>query len=671
MIEWVVTSSLMILIVTALRFLFRGKISRRLQYALWGLVLLKLLIPYPLFGSPISVMNVIQPSAITNSITDIRVYSDIIRDTDASQEEAKLVGKGELHEIQGPSWQKGQNYLFTDSLDVVFGHMFSVLWLIVGIAVALGIIFVNLGFYIRLRKTRTSWSGAHCHLPAYVTGSIASPCLFGFFRPAIYITPKAAENEGNIPFVITHEYCHYRHGDHIWSFFRGICLAVWWWNPLVWIAAILSRQDSELACDEAVLKELGAESRFDYGRTLVEMIPVNEDSPGLMHGTTAMVSGKGSIKARLNMIIKNPKTFLPALAVVVFIAIVSIGCTFTGEKIEPLTAQEALRKLEESVSRTGKEVSFIIPKGYGNPKEWDIRITGRRFAENINLMEYISNNKAWKPGGRYTVSIDSMYTGLTLTAFLPGEVEKTIDLLNPAGNVPFPEVNMIFTLPPKFYSHNIPLEEIGMDAATYYYSQFMGEDIPKYWHITKHEILTSQLMAGDGKEFAVWVTSYIETDGAGFLIGSGRPYENDDISKGGICPEVGKQFRIKSIEGGRYEIISIGTGGGTQGLEPVGVDGDTENMIAMRIETIASSPAYMSNPGAYIEAHPKEYEELIGYGDATVRYCFELFEQGGQTDLKGHIMAIACREILGGAWDDALYNTGQDWYDFNRQGLNN
>lgn len=94
--------------------------------------------------------------------------------------------------------------------------------------------------------------------------------------------------------------------------------------------------------------------------------------------------------------------------------------------------------------------------------------------------------------------------------------------------------------------------------------------------------------------------------------------------------------------------------------------------LAKLVETICSSPAEASNSWAYIDAHPIEYREMIYYGNYTLRYCFTLFEQGGQTGLDGHIMASACRDILGKEEDiDLLANTGQDWYDaFKKQAEN-
>ena len=50
--EWIISSSVLIAAVLLGRFLLRGKISLRLQYALWAIVLLRLLVPFQIFVSP-------------------------------------------------------------------------------------------------------------------------------------------------------------------------------------------------------------------------------------------------------------------------------------------------------------------------------------------------------------------------------------------------------------------------------------------------------------------------------------------------------------------------------------------------------------------------------------------------------------------------------------------
>lgn len=94
-----------------------------------------------------------------------------------------------------------------------------------------------------------------------------------------------------------------------------------------------------------------------------------------------------------------------------------------------------------------------------------------------------------------------------------------------------------------------------------------------------------------------------------------------------------------------------------------------EDPIAELLDTICSSPLESSNPGAYIEAHREEYRTLVKMGEEAVLYCFGEFSKGSQTGLKGHIMAILCREIIG-VTDDTGFMTGQDWFnDFSAEAL--
>ena len=93
-------------------------------------------------------------------------------------------------------------------------------------------------------------------------------------------------------------------------------------------------------------------------------------------------------------------------------------------------------------------------------------------------------------------------------------------------------------------------------------------------------------------------------------------------------------------------------------------NGELDAILANLIETIASSPAEASNPGAYIEAHAFEYRELLYYGEATLRYAYARFLVGGQTDLQSQILLSAMRELLGDE-NLSLPATGsaQEWFD--------
>ena len=91
-----------------------------------------------------------------------------------------------------------------------------------------------------------------------------------------------------------------------------------------------------------------------------------------------------------------------------------------------------------------------------------------------------------------------------------------------------------------------------------------------------------------------------------------------------------------------------------------------EYSVEELIDSICSSPLEASAPGAYIDAHRTEFNLLLEMPEETLRYCFEKFLTGGQTDLRGHIMAEACRELIKTMDGDILvgdFMTGQDWFD--------
>lgn len=85
------------------------------------------------------------------------------------------------------------------------------------------------------------------------------------------------------------------------------------------------------------------------------------------------------------------------------------------------------------------------------------------------------------------------------------------------------------------------------------------------------------------------------------------------------------------------------------------------------LETICSSPIESSNPGDYIKEHQSEYDTLLNNDEETLRYCIAEFMKGNQTDLRGHIMALVCEELLQSKGaipvDAGTASNGQEWFD--------
>lgn len=327
MTELIVTSSVLISVVAGVRHFFKGKISLRLQYALWAMVLMRLLMPFSLTASPISVMNIIENTAAISD--DIGVLKN-----QRSAPEPKL--SLEFDEPEIPSGRNDAELSMPHKLkDADIGardwtKTIAIIWYSGIAAVGLVLLFSNISFWRKLRRTRKEYVVSDCALPVYVVDALPSPCIFGIFRTAVYITPETLESETKLRHVLAHELTHYRHGDHIWSLLRGVCLAVHWYNPLVWLAGILSRRDAELACDEGTIKKIGEESRIEYGRTLIGLSIERHSAMDLLCCATTMVSGEKGIKERIMLIAKKPKMLMTTLAAVLIIAVFTAGCTFTG-----------------------------------------------------------------------------------------------------------------------------------------------------------------------------------------------------------------------------------------------------------------------------------------------------------------------------------------------------
>lgn len=332
MTDCILSSSVLILVIVLLRRLLRGRVSLRLQYALWGLVLLRLLIPVSLFSSPMSVMNAVEgarmsrqteavmPSGTETSALPVSPAGDERPVPAAEAPEGTAIG-------QTPPEKSFDTAALTDLLPAIL----KAVWLTGAAALAVVLIFSNLRFGAVLRRNRVRME-ADCPLSVYLTGKVETPCLFGVLSPTVYITSQAAADERTLRHVLAHEYTHYRHRDQLWSALRCVCLVLHWYNPLVWLAAVLSRRDGELACDEGTIRLLGEDSRADYGRTLIGLTLARERAGDMLLCATTMVGSRGSIKERIMLIAQKPRTAAYTLAAVILAAAVAVGCTFTGAR---------------------------------------------------------------------------------------------------------------------------------------------------------------------------------------------------------------------------------------------------------------------------------------------------------------------------------------------------
>ncbi|MDE7295627.1 MAG: M56 family metallopeptidase, partial [Oscillospiraceae bacterium] len=371
MTETLISSSVLILTVILLRTAFKGRISSRARYALWLIAAVRLLMPFDLAESSVSVMNLFngieisvaseapeisqappttanipdttavpadaesgnEPVNVGNTgsendntaniqretLTDERAYTE-----EADNSPAQIMPYTEAQEMQEeseiPAVQKGKKLSAAEILRLV--------WLIGTAVMLMWFIIVNVIFHAELKRDRSPLEYSS-PLKIYVCKGLTSPCIFGFVKPSVYVTPEAAREKRVLDMVVAHELGHYYHGDIFWTVLRYFLLSVYWFDPFVWLAAVLSKRDCECACDEAVIRRFGAERRFEYGKAIVDMIPEKGKE---MFGvaSTSMSSGGRVLRERIKFISKNPKNLTAAVICTVLVTAFAAGCTFTS-----------------------------------------------------------------------------------------------------------------------------------------------------------------------------------------------------------------------------------------------------------------------------------------------------------------------------------------------------
>lgn len=361
LISWCVTSSILLAVFLLLRGTVFRKLSPRVRYALWGVVLLRLLVPFqiPSLSLPASAADLVpKPPVLSNrplspdtAMGHAVIPSDLLEEngltiTDDGTVQASPSGQdAALWELQ----ENGEVYLYFGgpTLDDVLRAAVVMGWAAGAGVVLLAVLAANLRFAQKLRRGRRPLPTAGCPLPVYEAEELSSPCLCGVLRPAVYLTPEAAADGTVRTHVLSHELTHFRHRDHIWSLLRCLALALHWYNPLVWAAVILSKRDGELACDEGTIARLGEGERIPYGRTLIGLVARRSGAGGVLSCSTTMTGGKKTVQRRIAQLVKQPETkktalFLAAAAVALAAVFVFAGGQ-RGQETVPSGGYSSLR----------------------------------------------------------------------------------------------------------------------------------------------------------------------------------------------------------------------------------------------------------------------------------------------------------------------------------------
>ena len=343
MVEWIVSSSVLIAVVILLRFVLKGKISLRLQYALWALVLVRLLVPISFGDTAMSVGNLTQKAAASETAQFVSALSETELPRMTYQAAYNEVAKEyadrgiQIEDMPLEEYAETVDYEIMNKMNgnLSIAEVVKIIW-ICGIAlVGVWFLLSNLRLHLSLKRTRTLLTDSHA-LPVYLSDAIDTPCLFGLFHPAIYLTGEAIESEHTQRHAVEHELTHFRHKDNIWAILRSVCLAVHWYNPLVWIAAGLSRQDGEESCDAVTIRRLGEDERIPYGKVLLTLASAGRKTVLFSAAAGAVSQSKKQITGRIHALVRNQKNRLAAVVLLVPLTVLAVLSGYTGIRTERL-----------------------------------------------------------------------------------------------------------------------------------------------------------------------------------------------------------------------------------------------------------------------------------------------------------------------------------------------
>lgn len=334
LLEAAVIGSAIILLVIAVRALLRDKLGSRAVYAAWLLVALRLLIPLSL---PNPIMDEFRPGFSVDLAA--RPVADQVRQRviDAGNNASSLLSGAEGGALAALAEHTSSGNA---------GKWVLLGWLCVALALGGWMLWHNICFRRRVQRDRVrplegdelALLQGLCEryrvkpLPVYFVDRLPSACLVGVFQPFIAV-PLALPKE-HLSLMLAHELCHRRAHDPLWSVVRNLCVAMHWFNPLVWLAARLSRVDGEMACDDRVTAKLQDIDRLAYANAIVSATGRSGNAP-CVHGTGTTLTGR-HIRQRVTAVIRCVRGSRWAIVIGSMAAAVVLLVSFATSESEPL-----------------------------------------------------------------------------------------------------------------------------------------------------------------------------------------------------------------------------------------------------------------------------------------------------------------------------------------------
>lgn len=355
------TGAVAIICVLLLRLMLK-KAPKVISYALWAVVLFRLLCPVSV-TSGLSLFGLLDaPSTSTVTGTNSMEYipENIVH---TEFPEVAIPAPG-VSNTMNDTLPQGQEQLAANPLEapVAIGSHVSIgsyvtigtyVWILGVIAMAA----YSISSYVRLRKKLLMVSPLQDNI--WLADEITTPFVMGLIRPKIYLPSDTEEHQ--MPYLILHEKHHIRRGDHIFKALAFLALSIHWFNPLVWLAFIYASKDMEMSCDEAVVKKLGEQILPDYAASLLSLATGKTIIAGV-----PLAFGEGDTKGRIRNLAHWKK---PAFWVV-FVAVAACVILGVGLLTNPVKEEESIESSDNKTTEEGVPAADEIEENIPAVVKW-------------------------------------------------------------------------------------------------------------------------------------------------------------------------------------------------------------------------------------------------------------------------------------------------------------
>ena len=302
-----ISASWLVLVVLALRLVLK-RAPKWVNVLLWGMVALRLMLPFSI-ESALSLI----PSAET-------VSPEVVQFDPAP---TITSGVTIIDNAVNPSLSESFAAAPLASVNPLYVWIYLAGWVwLIGLAAMIAYVLVS---YLRLRRRVSAsirlWENI------YVCDEVPSPFILGIVRPRIYL--PSALDEAQRGSVLSHERAHLARRDHWWKPLGFALLAVYWFNPLLWLAYTLLCRDIELACDERVLRGMDAGQVKAYSSALLAC-----SVPRRMIAACPLAFGEVGVGVRVKNALRYKKPAFWAVAASVIVCIVVAVCFLTNPRTD-------------------------------------------------------------------------------------------------------------------------------------------------------------------------------------------------------------------------------------------------------------------------------------------------------------------------------------------------